>query len=190
MNHPGDTTMRTTATPIVGTYELDPVHSSLGFAIAHMGLSAFRASFDEVAGRLTDDGGSRSLVARARVESVSIPGPPEFRQHVVHGEDFFAADVHPELTFRSTAVELRDDGGATVRGELTIRGVAHEIAARGSYRGPIDDPFGGRRIALELRATVDRRAFGMTWQAPLPDGSDALGWEVELTADLELVKAD
>jgi polyisoprenoid-binding protein YceI len=188
MNHPAHTQASTTTAPLVDTYELDPVHSSLGFAIAHMGLSTFRASFGDVEGRLTPDAGG-SLVASARVESVSIAGPPEFRQHVIHGDDFFAADGHPEVTFRSTAVELRDDGGATVRGELTIRGVGREIMAHGSYRGPIEDPFGGRRIALELRATVDRRAWGMTWQAPLPDGTDALGWDVELTADLELIRA-
>ena len=175
--------------PIVGTYELDPVHSSLGFAVAHMGLSTFRSSFDDVEGRLTRRRRRhRSWRARGSTRSRST-SPPEFREHVVHSDDFFQADAHPELTFRSTAVELRDDGSATVSGELTMRGVSRRITAHGSYRGPIEDPFGAERMALELRATIDRRAWGMSWQRPLPDGADALGWEVELTADLELVRA-
>ena len=70
-------------------------------------MSTFRASFDDVEGRFAADDGSATLTARARVESVSISEPAEFREHVVRGEDFFAADAYPELTFRSTGVELR-----------------------------------------------------------------------------------
>jgi polyisoprenoid-binding protein YceI len=181
--------MTTATIPLSGTYDLDPVHSSLGFAVTHMGLSTFRSSFAGVEGRLTTDRGHRSLVASASVESVVIAGPPEFREHVVHGDDFFQADVHPKLTFRSTAVELREDGSATVRGELEMRGVSRPIGAHGTVRGPIEDPFGAERMALELHTTLDRRAWGMSWQLVLPNGADALGWEVELTADLELVRA-
>jgi len=181
--------MSTTTTPISGTYQLDPVHSSFGFAVAHLGLSTFRSSFGAVTGRLTGDAGGTSLVASARVDSVSIEGPAEFREHVIRGDDFFQADEHPELTFRSTAVELRADGSATVRGELTMRGVSHDVTAHGSYRGPTEDPFGGERVGLEVRTTVDRRAWGLSWQMPLPNGADALGWDVELTAELELVRS-
>ena len=182
--------MTTTAVqPFAGTYELDPVHSSVGFAVTHMQISTFRASFGDVEGRLVAENGIVTLTANARTESVSISEPPELREHVVRGDEFFGADEHPQLTFRSTEVALFDDGGATVTGELTVRGVTHVITADGSHRGPIDDPFGGRRVALTLRATVDRRAWDMSWQRPLPDGADALGWEVELTADLELVEA-
>jgi polyisoprenoid-binding protein YceI len=173
--------------PFAGTYDLDRAHSSVQFAVTHMGVSTFRASFDDVEGRLVAEEGAVTLTASARVESVSIDEPAELREHVVRGDDFFRADEHPELTFRSTAVELRDDGAAVVTGELTMRGVTRVVTAGGGYRGPVDDPFGGRRVALELRATVDRRAWDLSWQMPLPDGSDALGWDVELSADLELV---
>jgi len=91
-------------------------------------------------------------------------------------------------TGTSTRIKLGDDGSAIVTGELGLRGVSRTITTEGSYRGPIEDPFGSTRLALELRTTIDRRAFGMSWQRALPDGADAVGWEVELTADLELVK--
>jgi len=171
-----------------GVYELDKAHSTVQFAVRHVGVSSFRASFGRIDARLTLANGSAELEASAVVESVSIVDPPEFREHVVRGDDFFAADEHPVMTFDSSKVELHEDGRATVVGELTVRGVSTSITAEGSYRGPIDDPFGAQRIALELRATVDRRAWDMSWQRPLPDGADALGWEVELTADLELIR--
>ena len=180
--------MSTAILPFIGTYDIDRTHSSVHFAVEHI-VSTFRASFDDVDGRLFGDDAGTTLGAAARVESVSIVDPPEFRDHVVRGDDFFQADVHPELSFRSTDLELRDDGSAIVIGELTIRGVSRPITAEGSYRPPTVDPFGTARAALTLHATVDRRDWGLSWQLPLPDGGDAVGWKVELTAELELVKA-
>jgi polyisoprenoid-binding protein YceI len=182
--------MSTAIQPVVGTYDLDPVHSRVGFAVVHMGLTTFRSAFTDVDGRLVAQGDSMTLEARAGVGSLAIDDPPEFRDHVVHSPDFLQADTYPVVTFRSSRIELRDDGSAIVTGELALRGVTRTITAEGGYRGPIEDPVGATRLALELRTTIDRRTFGMSWQLALPDGNDALGWDVELTADLELVKTD
>jgi polyisoprenoid-binding protein YceI len=130
------------------------------------------------------------LNGQARIESVSITEPPEFREHIVRGADFFDADAHPLITFRSTHVELEPDETARVAGELTIRGTTRPITAQGTYQPVRKDPFGGYRAGLELRATVDRRSWGLSWQMPLPDGADALGWDVEITAELELIKQE
>jgi len=173
--------------PFEGTYELDPNHSSFQFEVTHLNLSTFRASFAEIDGRLADDGGVLVLEGQARAESISIVDP-EFREHVVHGADFFEADVHPLISFRSTSVELGEDRSATVSGELVIRGVSRPLTASGTFAPPTTDPFGLSRAALELRATVDRRSWDLSWQQPLPDGGDALGWDVEITAHLELVQ--
>lgn len=180
--------MATTVQPFAGTYELDRDHSTVQFAVRHQQVSTFRASFDDVDASLTADDETIALEGQARVESVSIAGPPEFREHVVRGADFFAAGAHPLISFRSTAVELGDDGRATISGELTIRDTTHAIEASGRYQSTREDPFGNYRAGLELRATVDRRSWEMDWQMALPDGSDALGWEVEITAQLELIK--
>jgi len=173
--------------PFSGTYDIDRTHSSIHFAVTHI-VSTFRASFDDVEGHLVADGDGTTLEASTRVESLSIVDPPEFREHVVRGDDFFHGDAHPELSFRSTGVELRDDGSAIVKGELTIRGITRPVIAEGSYRPPTVDPFGTVRAALALQATVDRRDWGLSWQLPLPDGGDAVGWDVELTAELEFVE--
>jgi len=171
-----------------GTFVADPAHSSFQFAVKHMKVSVFRAGFAEVDARLVGDDSQLSLEGRAKVESVSISSPPEFREHVVNGEDFFDAGNHPEVVYRSTRVELGEDGTARFDGELEIRGISHPVEATGTYQTPIEDPYGLTRTALELAATVDRRDWGMDWQMPLPKGGDVLGYEVELTIHLELIK--
>jgi polyisoprenoid-binding protein YceI len=182
--------MATTVQPLAGTYELDRHHSTVQFAINHQQVSTFRGSFREVDARLTAHDGTIALEGQARVDSISIAEPPEFREHVVRGADFFDADTHPVIALRSTRVELADDGTATLTGELTIRGLTRPITAHGTYRPTREDPFGNHRAGLELRTSVDRRSWDMHWQMALPDGSDALGWDVEITVQLELIKQD
>lgn len=178
--------MSTAILPFSGTYDIDRTHSSVHFAVMHI-VSTFRASFDGVGGRLVSNDDGTTLEASTPVESLSIVDP-ELREHVVRGDDFFHADAHPELSFHSTDIELRDDGSATVNGELTIRGITRPVTAEGSYRPPTVDPFGVVRAALALHATVDRRDWGLSWQLPLPEGGDAVGWDVGLTAELEFVE--
>jgi polyisoprenoid-binding protein YceI len=180
--------MITATQDFTGTFTADPHHSSFLFAVQHMKVSTFRASFGDVEALLEVGESGISLEGRARVASVSITDPPEMREHVVSGEDFFDAANHPEIVFRSTRVELTDDGGVAVDGELEIKGIARPVSATGTFRAPLEDPFGTTRAAIELSTVVDRRDWGMTWQLPLPDGGDAVGYEVELSAQLELVK--
>jgi len=171
-----------------GTFVADPDHSSFLFAVKHMKVSTFRATFADVEAKLEGDDSQLSLEGRARVGSVSISNPPEFREHVVNGEDFFDAGNHPEIAFRSSRVELAEEGTATVEGDLEIKGISKPVTARGSYEPPVEDPYGSVRTAVELTATVDRREWDMGWQMPLPKGGDVLGYEVELTIHLELVR--
>lgn len=176
--------------PFTGTYVVDPVHSSVVFAIRHMKVSIFRASFEDLEARLVTDGEGTRVTGTAPIESVSIRSPKDFRDHVVYGAEFFDAGNHPHISVRSTDVVFGEDGSVTAHGELTVRGVTRPVTATGSYQLPVKDPFGSTRAAVELTATVDRRDWGMDWQVPLPGGDDALGYQVELSANLELVKED
>lgn len=180
--------MATATQPFTGTYDIDPVHSTVQFAVTHLTVSTFRASFADIDGRLAADGDSIVLDAQALVDSVSIVEPPEFREHIVHGSDFFDAGTHPTIVFRSTSVQLSDDGTATVSGELRIRGLSRSVTATGTYQLPTEDPFGTHRAGLELATTIDRRGWGLDWQAELPGGGEAVGWVVEITVHLELIK--
>ena len=181
--------MATAVQPFTGSYELDPTHSTVQFAVKHVNVSIFRGSFSDVAATLNLEDGRIDLEGRVVTESISIHKPQEFRDHVLWSADFFAADANPAITFRSTSVDFDEDGEATVSGELTIRGLTRQVTAHGTYQPPREDPFGTYRVGLDLRTTVDRRNWEMGWQMQLPDGSDALGWNVEITAQLELVKS-
>jgi polyisoprenoid-binding protein YceI len=171
-----------------GTYATDPIHSVFGFSVLHNGISAFRGTLDDVNATLTADDGEVSLEGAAKVESISIREPEQFRAHVL-GEEFFDAANHPEVRFRSTSVELGDDGSASVEGELTIAGTTRAVSAAGSYTGPIDGPDGNQRGALELEAKFDRREYGFEWNMELPGGGNVLDWDVTLEIHLELVRA-
>jgi polyisoprenoid-binding protein YceI len=170
----------TATLPLNGTFTADPAHSSFGFAVKHLGVSTFRGTFSDVDATLADG----ALEGHARVESISIRQPDDFRGHVL-GDDFFAADKHPEVTFRSNSLDLREDGTATVRGELTIKGITNDVVAEGTWKAPVDA--GPVRVAaLELAAELDRTQYGMTWNAPLPKGGNILGEKVTLNVYLEL----
>jgi len=181
-------TMPTAVREARGAYDLDRTHSTVQFAVRHLAVSTYRGSFGDIEARLTVENGAAELEARALAESVSIVEPPEFREHVVRGHDFFAADDHPLITFQSSTSVFDDDGRATVTGQLTIRGVSRTVTAQGTFSPPTEDPFGGARVGLELAATIDRKDWGLDWQAELPSGGDALGWSVELSAHLEFTR--
>ena len=178
-------TTQTTTRPFTGEHVADPIHSSFGFDVKHMGVSTFRGTFSDVRATLKAADERLVLEGAARADSISITDPPEFRAHVL-GPDFLDADANPEVTF-SGVVELGDDGSAAVDGELAVAGVSRPVTATGRYVAPVEAP-PGRRAALELEATVDRREFGIDWQMELPSGGTALAYEVTISVQLELVQ--
>jgi polyisoprenoid-binding protein YceI len=172
----------TTATPMIGTYNADPVHSSLGFAVRYQGVSVFRGTLTALDARLVDG----RLEGTAPVESISITTPEMFRAHVLSAE-FFDAQAHPEVKFVSTALDVQEDGGAHVSGDLTIKGVTNRVHAAGTWTAPATDAFGNTRANLALEAVIDRTQWGINWNAPLPSGGNALANEVTLSISLSLV---
>jgi polyisoprenoid-binding protein YceI len=164
-----------------GTYALDPIHSSIGFGVKYNKLATFRSSFDKVDAQLADG----VLTGSADASSIVID-EPNFKGHLMTAE-FFDVENTPTITFRSTDVRPAEDGSVEVDGELTIRGVTKPVTATGTYAVG-GDAFGNERVAFELETTVDRRDFGLNWQNQLPDGSDALAYDVTISADLQLVK--
>jgi polyisoprenoid-binding protein YceI len=174
-----------TATALRGTYAADPVHSSFGFSVRYQGVSLFRGTLDDVQATLTDG----RLEGRAKVVSISIRTPEQFRAHVLSAE-FFDAENHPEVIYSSNDVEVREDGTVAVDGELTIKGITRPVTATGTWIAPEADAFGRTRGHLNLEAQVDRTEFDMNWNAPLPSGGKALANEVTLTVELSLVEQD
>jgi polyisoprenoid-binding protein YceI len=175
--------MAATSTPLAGTYNADPIHSSFGFAVRYQGVSVFRGTLDAVDAKLE----AGRLVGTAQVESISIRTPEQFRAHVLSPE-FFDAANHPEVTFASTELDLREDGTAVVPGELTIKGITKPVEAKGTWTAPAADAFGNTRGHLNLEAVIDRTEWDMNWNMPLPSGGNVLNNDVTLTVEISLVE--
>ena len=172
-----------TATKLAGTYTADPVHSSFAFSVRYQGVSLFKGSLDEVGAKLVDG----KLEGSAKVESISIRTPEQFRAHVLSGE-FFDAANHPEVTFSSSDLDLSDDGTAKVRGELTIKGITKPVEAQGTWIAPAPDAFGNTRGHLQLEAIINRTEWDMNWNMDLPTGGKVLSNDVTLTVDVSLTE--
>jgi polyisoprenoid-binding protein YceI len=175
--------MAATTTPLNGTYTADPIHSSFGFAVKYQGVSIFRGTLDEVDAQL--EGGR--LEGTAKVESISIRTPEQFRAHVLSPE-FFDAANHPEVRFVSDELDLREDGTAKVTGELTIKGITKPVEATGTWTAPAADAFGNARGHLNLEETIDRNEWDMSWNMALPSGGNVLANDVVLTVEVSLVE--
>jgi polyisoprenoid-binding protein YceI len=165
-----------------GTYNVDPVHSTFGFAIKHNGVSTFRGTFEQVDATLEDG----VLTGTAQVESVKT-AIDDLKGHLL-SPDFFNASETPTIEFRSADIRTAGDGEVEVDGELTIRGVTKPVTAKGSLASGVGIA-GAEVVGFDLEAAIDRREFGLGWQAELPSGGEVLGWDVVLEVHLELVKA-
>jgi polyisoprenoid-binding protein YceI len=177
-----------TAQPLAtGTWQIDKVHSHVGFAVKHMVVSTFRGQFTDYDGSLTADGdGAPRLQGAVRVDSIAVKDE-NLAAHL-KAPDFFDSERYPEIAFASTAVSVGDGGQLEVEGELTIKGHTHRVTGRGSISGPHTDLGGGERVGVELEAVIDRREYGLEYNATLPKGGFALDNDVQLQVSLELVR--
>jgi polyisoprenoid-binding protein YceI len=164
-----------------GTWQADPVHSSVGFAVKHMDVGTFKGSFDTFTATLADGKLSgEATVASIRVQDENLTG------HLL-SPDFFDAERFPTIRFESST--LRVEGAEFVaEGELELKGVRKPIKLQGTISGPSTDPYGNERLGNTLETVVDRTEFGVNWNAEMPGGGLVVGNEVKLTAELQLVK--
>jgi polyisoprenoid-binding protein YceI len=167
-----------------GTYEVDRVHSHVGFAVEHAGVSTFRGDFASFDARLTG-GESPSLAGTVDVDSIRV-ADEQLKGHLLSPE-FFDAGEHAELRFESSELRVADDGAVELRGTLAIAGRSREVTASGRT-AQIGSYLDGRpHVGLSLATAIDRRDFGLDWQAELPSGGEALDWRVEISVELQFV---
>jgi polyisoprenoid-binding protein YceI len=172
-----------------GSWKIDTIHSHVGFAVKHMVVSTFRGRFENYDGALRagEDGASR-LEGSVDVDSIVVKDE-NLAAHL-KAPDFFDSERYPQIRFVSSDVRLADGGEleVEVEGDLTIKDNTHRVTARGSLSGPHVDIAGNDRLGVELEAIIDRREFGLEWNAPLPKGGFALENDVKLQVSLELVR--
>lgn len=170
-----------------GTWEIDTVHSHVGFAIKHMVVSTFRGRFEDYGGALTvDEDGTPRLEGWVRADSILVKDE-NLAAHLT-SPDFFDSERYPQIRFVSGDVRLDADGKLEVEGELTVKDNTHRVTARGSVSGPHVDLGGREKLGIELQATIDRREYGLEFNAPLPNGGFALENDVRLEVSLELAR--
>ena len=170
-----------------GSYGVDPVHSSINFAVTHNGVTTFRSGFERFEARLAG-GESAKLEGSVEVESVTVE-EEMLKGHLLSPE-FFDVQRFPRLRFTSTELSVGEDGSVRLLGEVEIRGEKREVEASGRYAQLGADLAGKERVGLSLEATVDRRSFGLDWQAELPSGGEVLDYAVTINVDLELVRGE
>jgi polyisoprenoid-binding protein YceI len=180
-----DVAVSSTGLP-VGTWKLDPTHSSASFAVKHMGVSTFRGRFEKFDATLTVDQGSAELVGT--VDAGSIVVKDENLQGHLGSPDFFDLERHPQITFRSRSIR-REGDELIIDGELTIKGNTRTVEGRGTASGPAVTLGDLTKLGITVETVVDRTEFGLNWNAPLPKGGFAVANDVKLTVELELVQS-
>lgn len=185
--------MIATAAPEVSTttWTLDPVHSLAEFKVKHVMVSNVKGHFTRIQGQLTldEDDVSRSRV-EASIEAGSISTREPDRDAHLKGADFLDVEHFPTLSFKSARVRRTGEGELAVTGDLTIRGVTREVVfAVEGPTPPARDPWGNTRLGASATARINRRDFGLTWNAALETGGILVGDEVTITLEMEFVKA-
>jgi len=181
-----------TATPAAtSTWNIDPVHSVAEFRVKHMMISNVRGHFTGITGKLTFNPAdlAKSQVA-ATIDVATIDTRDPQRDTHLKSADFFDAEKFPTLTFTSSRVTRRSDGEVVVAGPLTIHGVSREVEflVEGPTP-PIKDPWGNTRIGVTATTKIDRRDYGLHFNAALETGGVMVGEEVTITLELEFVQA-
>ena len=185
--------MSTLANPLTTTttWNIDPAHSAAEFKVKHMMISNVKGHFGKITGKLTlDESDLANSHVEAVIEAASIETRDAQRDAHLKSADFLHVEKFPTLSFKSTRIRLIRDGELAVEGDLTIRGITRKEAF--TVEGPTPptkDPWGNTRVAVSATTKINRKDFGLTWNAALETGGILVGDEVTITLDAEFVKA-
>ncbi|HWL96006.1 MAG TPA: YceI family protein [Nocardioidaceae bacterium] len=179
----------TTAESATGTYAIDPTHSRIGFVARHAMVTKVRGSFNEFTGTgYFDAENPADSHVELTVEAASIDTRNADRDGHLRSNDFFDMENHPEITFASTGVRQTDDTTVQVTGDLTIKGVTKPVTVDFEYQGSATDPFGNERVGFEGAVTINRKDWGVNWNAALETGGVLVSEKVTLEFEVSAVK--
>jgi polyisoprenoid-binding protein YceI len=170
-----------------GTWTVDPAHSNVEFSAKHLGIATVRGAFNEFEGafEVGEDGTAK---ARGTVEVASIDTNEDQRDTHLRSEDFFHAEVHPQLSFESAEIRPLDGDTFLIHGDLTMRGVTRPIVLEAELQGTEIDPWGNERVALEARGQLNRRDWNMTFNQALGSGNMLVSDKIKLSLDISAIK--
>src|ERR1700677_1725304 len=180
----------TTATATSSTWKIDPAHSAAEFKVRHMMISYVKGKFSGLSGVLKlDETDYTHSAVEVSIPAASVRTVDDKLDAHLKEADFFDVEKFPTLTFKSTSIRTTGDRDYAVTGDLTIRGVTKSvILSVNDVSEPSKDPWGNQRIGLSGSAKINRKDFGLVWNAPLEFGGMLVGEEVAITLDVQFIK--
>jgi polyisoprenoid-binding protein YceI len=176
-------------TELTGTYTIDPAHTRIGFVARHAMVTKVRGSFDEFAGTAVLDGANpANSRVEVTIEAASIDTRNAQRDEHLRGNDFLAMQEYPKITFASTGVRQAGETTFEVTGDLTIKGVTNSITIPFEFEGAAKDPFGNERVGFEGSVAINRKDYGVTWNAALEGGGVLVSDKVTLEFEISAIK--
>ncbi|MBF5045329.1 YceI family protein [Aggregicoccus sp. 17bor-14] len=172
------------------TWNLDTTHSSVAFTVRHMVVAKVHGRFSRFEGTLTlpESGELTGATAEVRIDAASIDTQVEARDNHLRSADFFDVERFPRLTFRSREVTQKGKN-VQIAGDLTLHGVTRPVVLETEYLGRMTDPFGTERVAFSASTRIDRKDFGLTWNQALEAGGVLVGERIDITLEVQAVKA-
>ena len=184
------TTVAPSFTDLTGAYTLDPSHTRIGFVARHAMVTKVRGSFNDIEGTATVDGDNpANSSVRVTIQAASIDTRNAQRDEHLHSNDFLSMDEYPEITFVSTDIRQTGDTTFDVTGDLTIKGVTNRITVPFQFEGASQDPFGNQRIGFDGSVTINRKDYGITWNAALETGGVLVSDKIVLEFEVSAIKA-
>ena len=187
------TTITSQQTTGATTWTIDPAHSAAEFAAKHMMITTVRGRIADVRGTITlDEANPERSAVEVELDAASIDTRSEQRDAHLRSADFLDVESYPTITFKSRRVEgasVREGASFKVVGDLTIRGVTREVTLDASYEGRGRDPWGGERVSFSADTRIDRRDFGLTWNAALETGGVLVSNEIKIHIEAQAVRA-
>lgn len=172
------------------TWNFDLSHSSVNFHVRHLMVSKVHGRFQQWGGTLElDDNDLTKSHLFVEIDTASVDTKEEKRDAHLRSADFFDSEKYPKLTFKSTNIEKKGDEEYIVTGDLTISSVTHSVKLAVEGGGVVKDPWGGTRTGFSAKTTISRKDYGLTWNAALETGGVVVGDKVEITIEIEAIKA-
>ena len=170
------------------TWVIDPVHSDVQFKIKHLVISTVTGAFNQFDGQATATDGFEEVTANFRIDVKSIDTKNADRDNHLRTGDFFDADSHPEISFNSTSWRKIGDDEFELTGDLTMKGITKPVTLKAEFGGIEKDAYGNTKAGFEITGKINRKDFGLTYNALTETGGLALGEDIKLVSNIQLAK--
>ncbi|MDG4814969.1 YceI family protein [Micromonospora sp. WMMD956] len=183
------TATRTDLAQLTGTYTIDPSHTRIGFVARHAMVTKVRGAFNEFEGSVAFDAADPARTdVRVTIQATSIDTRNAQRDAHLRSNDFLAMETYPEITFVSTAFRQTGEDTFDLTGDLTVKGVTNSVTIPFTYEGAANDPFGNLRLGFEGAVTINRKDYGVTWNAALETGGVLVSEKITLEFEVSAIK--